>query len=188
MDTPICFPVATIMSDEGQKKTKAKRLTQKERKLVVAVTKTANVSEAGRIAGYSDAPAAHKAMKRIERKMPEILDAHGLTDDYVVRECLKPGLMAMETQFFANKGIVLDSKDTIAWGPRHQFLETWMKLKGLNTGDGADRGEGAATRGPSLSLVFTNKGSAREFVEAIAARRSADGLIDLDASVDANLG
>jgi hypothetical protein len=171
---------------------KRKILRGKEAKLVKALAKTSNVSEAGRMAGYTKAQAAHHALRNIQKKVPEIMDRIGLTDEYLLKECLKPGLTALETKFFADKGVVLDQKEVIAWGARRDFLDMACKLKGLymtREGDGAN-GESERNRpgGNSLSLVFTNEGAAREFVEAIASRRSSGGFAGVDAEVDPNLG
>jgi hypothetical protein len=167
-------------------------LRGKEAKLVKALAKTSNVSEAGRIAGYTKAQAAHRALHNIQLKMPELMDRIGLTDEYLLKKCLKPGLTAKETKFFADKGIVMESRDVIAWGARRDFLDMAFKLKGLyvtREGDGTN-GESERNRpgGNSLSLVFTDEGAAREFVEAISTRRSAGGFAGLDAQVDAHMG
>lgn len=114
-----------------RKNTKNGGLTPKEAKLAQAlITTTDNISEAGRIAGYCDAQEAHRAYQRVQRKMPDLLDAHGLTEDHVIEECLKPSLKAMETKFFADKGIVMTQKDVIAWGPRQQAEERYWRLRG----------------------------------------------------------
>ena len=96
----------------------------------------------------------------------------------------------METKFFSDKGIVLQQIDVIAWGPRQQAQDTYWKLRGrfAQAANGDGTGQGAAASGCSLSLVFTDPGAARELVEAIAARRSTDGFIDVDATVDPDLG
>jgi len=179
---------------------KAKRLNTagkkilhgKEPKLVKALTKTTNISKAGRMAGYGTAQSAHRALRNIQTKIPELMDSIGLTDEFLLKECLKPGLSAMETKFFADKGVVLSEKEVIAWGPRRDFLDMACKLKGLYITRDDDGANGNSERnqpgGHSLSLVFTDEGAAREFVEAIAARRSPGGFAGVDAQVDSQLG
>jgi len=168
-----------------------KILRGKEPKLVKALSKTSNISEAGRMAGYGTAQSAHRALRNIQTKIPELMDSIGLTDEYLLKKCLKPGLSAMETKFFADKGVILDQRDVIAWGPRRDFLDVALKLKGLyiRNDDGANgNSERNQPGGHSLSVVFTNEGAAREFVEAIAARRSTGGLTGVDAQVDPVVG
>jgi len=163
----------------------------KEAKLVKALTKTTNVSEAGRMAGYGRNQSAFRALRNIQTKIPELMDSIGLTDEYLLEKCLKPGLSAMETKFFADKGVILDQRDVIAWGPRRDFLDMACKLKGLyiTSDDGAHgNSERNQPGGNSLSVVFTNEGAAREFVEAIAARRPSGGFAGVDAQVDPQLG
>ena len=175
------------MAEKGKK-----ALRGKEAKLVKALAKTTNVSEAGRMAGYGRNQSAFRALRNIQAKVPELMDRIGLTDEYLLEKCLKPGLEAKETKFFADKGIVMQEKEVIAWGPRRDFLDMACKIKGLyitREGDGGNgNGERNQSGGHSLSVVFTNEGAAREFVEAIAARRSSSGFTSVDAEVDPNLG
>ena len=121
---------------------KPRALSHKQQKLIKALPKAASVSEAGRIAGYSVAPSAHRALKAIERRMPEILDRHGLTEDYLVEKCLKPGLKANETKFFAHEGIVTDSRTVVAWGERRAYLDMANRLRGSYPKEGAPNGSG----------------------------------------------
>jgi hypothetical protein len=167
-------------------------LRGKEPKLVKALAKTSNVSEAGRMAGYGTAQSAHRAVRRIQTKVPELMERMGLTDEYLLKKCLKPGLKAKETKFFADKGIVMDKKEVIAWGPRRDFLDMAFRLKGLyisKEGDGnGGNGQGNQSGGPTLHLEFSHEGAAREFAEAIASRRGGDRPAGLDAPMDEELG
>jgi hypothetical protein len=49
-------------------------------------------------------------------------------------EKLKDGLAAEETKFFAHEGRVADERDVVAWGPRHAYLRTALKLLGVEGG------------------------------------------------------
>ena len=134
-----------IAPETAPKKRHAKKpraLSHQQRKLIKALPKAASVSEAGRIAGYSVAPAAHRALAAIQRRMPQILDRHGLTDDYLVEKCLKPGLNAKETKFFAHEGIVTDSRTVVAWGDRRAYLDIANRLRGSYPKEGAPNGSG----------------------------------------------
>lgn len=118
------------MSKRQRPKKGEKKLRGKEPGLVKALAQTTNVSEAGRIAGYGTPQSAHRALNNIQKKVPDLMDEIGLTDEFLLKECLKPGLSAMETRHYANKGVVLDSKDVIAWTERRGFLDMAFKLKG----------------------------------------------------------
>ncbi len=60
--------------------------------------------------------------------MPELLGRHGITGDVLVQQYLKPGLDAMETEFGKFKGMIVDQKDVIAWGPRLEALDMTFRL------------------------------------------------------------
>ena len=121
-------------STSPSKNKRRRGLTLKQAKLVKALPTAASVSEAGRIAGYSDAPTAHRALKSLREKMVEVLDRHGLTPDFAAQKCLKL-INAKETKFFANKGIVLDQKEVEAQDIQMRALELWAKLYGVNRDD-----------------------------------------------------
>jgi len=109
---------------------KLKRLTRKQSRLVKALATSPSVAAAGRIAGYSDAPGAHRAMASIRQKTPEILAELGLDLKTLVRDHIKPGLQANETQFFAHEGRVRTQRTTVAWGERRQYADTICKIGG----------------------------------------------------------
>src|SRR5260370_41190011 len=92
------------------KKRRGAELTLKQARLVKELPTAAGESEAGRRAGYSDAPTAHRALATIREKMPDVLDRHGLTADFAAQKCLK--LMdAKETKFFVKDGMVWETRE-----------------------------------------------------------------------------
>jgi hypothetical protein len=98
-------------------------------RLVKELPTAASVSEAGRRAGYSDAPTAHRALATIRKKMPDVLDRHGLTADFAAQKCLK--LMdAKETRFFAKDGIVMETREVEALDVQLRALDAWAKMYG----------------------------------------------------------
>jgi hypothetical protein len=110
--------------------TKRKTLSPKQRNLVKALGTAASVAEAGRIAGYSDRTAAHRALTAIELKMPELMDREGLTDEVLVNNYLRPGLAATKREHFANGGVVLETREEPDWATRRGFLDMAFKVKG----------------------------------------------------------
>jgi hypothetical protein len=112
---------------------RTKKLTPRESILLKALSKGCTLADAAKAAGYSDknlSQSGYQCLEGIKAKMPEILDAKGLTQDSVIERYLMPALEANETQFFANKGIVFDSRDTISWGPRLTALDLYFRLRG----------------------------------------------------------
>src|SRR6516162_1186755 len=93
------------------------KMTRKQRNLVQALIGPAkgNVSEGGRIAGYSNAPTAHRAMKKIGVRFTDYLEKHGMDDDYLAEKCIKPALEAMETKSGWDKGVAISKIPVIIW-------------------------------------------------------------------------
>src|ERR1700720_3054755 len=95
-------------------KGKKEKLTLKQKKLLEAIPKSSSIAEAGETAGYHDRATAHRALKGIAERAPEVLERLGLTIEHVANNCLRPLLEAKETKFFASNGIVLDQKEVEA--------------------------------------------------------------------------
>ncbi len=113
-----------------KRKPRIARMTEKQKMLVKAVVATGNVSEAGRQAGYSDAPTAHRALKTIQVRFESYLEKHGINDDYLAENCLNSALDAMETRFFSDQGVGMETREVGAGGPRIQALDMVFKIKG----------------------------------------------------------
>lgn len=111
-----------------------KNLTSRERKLFKCLTKGMSIADAAIAAGYSaknPSQSGHQALERIRRNAPQLLAKHGLDDDSLIEKYLAPALEANETKFFQKDGIVTDSRDVIAWGPRLSALDMAMKIRGM---------------------------------------------------------
>jgi hypothetical protein len=133
-----------------------KSLTARQRALIKNLTKGMSVSEAALKAGYTDkAPnqAGHQALEQVRAKMPELLDAKGLTDDALIDKYLRPGLEATETEFAKYEGKITDSCDVVAWGPRKEFLDMTFRLKGSYA---PVRQAVSAENGPLAVQIITN--------------------------------
>jgi hypothetical protein len=114
------------------KKSKQK-LTVKQKKLVEALPTSDSVAQAGEKAGYAYRQDAHRALKGIAERAPEVLERLGLTIEHVADKCLRPLLEAKETKFFANAGIVLDTREVEALDIRIRAIEVWARLMGAYT-------------------------------------------------------
>ncbi len=110
------------------------KLTPQQRALVKNLVKGMNITEAAREAGYADngyvGQLGSQALEGIRVKMPELLDKHGLTDDSLIENYLKPLMVAEETEFAKFEGRITDERNVIAWGPRKEGLDMAFKLKG----------------------------------------------------------
>lgn len=112
---------------------KKKSLNQRERLLLKSLATGATFAEAALAAGYEAKhakQAGFQSFQGIKRKMPEILEAKGLTDSAAIDRYLLPALEAMETEFAKFEGKISDRVDVVAWGPRIQALDMLFKLKG----------------------------------------------------------
>ena len=84
-------------------------------------------------AGYSkscSSAAATQEMKILQEEFPEILAKHGLTDDALVEDYLKPLMNATETRYGIYQGEFVDEREEIAWAPRRDGLEMALRLRG----------------------------------------------------------
>lgn len=127
------------------------KLTQKERALVKQLAKGKSRKDAAIAAGYSEknpSQSAHNALDAIKRKMPEVMEKMGLTDEALVKKHLLPLLAAKETKFFAYRKIVktpakiigqkddesieqiVQEREVEALGIRATALDMAFKLKG----------------------------------------------------------
>lgn len=110
-----------------------RRLNGMERKLVRALASGKTLTQAALDAGYSSkcpAQCGYQALRRLGLSTSQVLDAHGLNVDALIHKYLKPALEASETKFFQKDGIVTDTRDVVAWGPRLQALENAFRLHG----------------------------------------------------------
>jgi hypothetical protein len=117
-------------------------LTVRQRKMVKGIVAGQRPTVAAREAGYSEATATHGITKLMNAApfraaLGRSLSRAGITDRRLWAG-LDKGLDAMETKFFQHEGQVVDSRDVIAWGPRHQHLETALRLKGYLGRESAD--------------------------------------------------
>lgn len=69
---------------------------------------------------------------QMREALVESLISLGVTSDYLAQK-LKDGIEAEETKFFAHEGEVTDTREVVAWGPRHAFLRTAFKLLGVES-------------------------------------------------------
>lgn len=109
------------------------KLTPQQRALVKNLVKGMSITDAALKAGYSEncpGQVGSQALAIIKQKMPELMDNIGLTDERLLTRYLKPALDANETKFFQKDGLVTDTRDVIAWGPRLTALDLAFNLKG----------------------------------------------------------
>ncbi|HXJ44097.1 MAG TPA: hypothetical protein VNH18_32725, partial [Bryobacteraceae bacterium] len=109
------------------------KLTLKQKKLLEALPKSDSIAAAGAAAGYAYRQDAHRALKGIAERAPDVLDRLGLTIEHVADKCLRPLLKAKEKKFFADKGIVLTTKEVKALDIRIRAIEVWARLMGAYT-------------------------------------------------------
>jgi hypothetical protein len=116
-----------------KKDRKNQKLTLKQSKLLKALPTSGSVAEAGEKAGYADRTAAHRALKNLVEKTPEILERLGLGIESTVDKYLLPLLDATETKFFAKDGVVIEHRDVAALEIRLRAFEVWARLMGAYT-------------------------------------------------------
>jgi hypothetical protein len=111
----------------------SKRLTPRQQKFVKALLANETITQAALDAGYSKnnpGQSGWQALQNIRRKMPQILDSHGLTNEVLIEKHLIPLLKAIDTKFFHSAGKVLDTRRVAAQRLRSKALNIAFRLKG----------------------------------------------------------
>src|SRR6516162_4101646 len=110
-----------------------KQLTHRQRAMIKALVKGKSQAQAYREAGYSPKNAdqgAYQVLQSIKKKIPEIMDENGLTDEALIGKHLASLLNATEVKAFNHKGKVIYSKPLKALDINMQALREAFKLKG----------------------------------------------------------
>ena len=110
-----------------------KQLTHRERAMIKALVKGKSQAQAYREAGYSPKNAdqgAYQVLQSIKKKIPEIMDENGLTDEALIGKHLASLLNATEVKAFNHKGKVIYSQPLKALDINMQALREAFKLKG----------------------------------------------------------
>jgi hypothetical protein len=97
-------------------------ITLKQRKYIEGVTSGLSRTEAKRAAQYAECvrpnqvetPQVKAAFARLVRQY---------TPAHVLAKTIAEGVQAHETKFFQHEGVVTDTRDVIAWGPRATFAK-----------------------------------------------------------------
>lgn len=163
---------------------KGKKLTEKEKKLVQALTKVdGNVSAAGRLAGFNTRQDAHQTLSRVQEKFPEVLNRKGMTDERLAELFNEGAERAMKP--LVSDGIVMDS---IA-DEELRFKYRWAiaKMKGVDSPVDAGIDPSRAQRS-GITLVVADERAAANIALVLSAGRSDHLVIDVDARVDQNVG
>jgi hypothetical protein len=87
------------------------------------------IASAGQAAGYMG-PGAYRALKNLRGTISEIMDQAGLSDAYLVQNCLHPLLHATRTKHFQSKGKVKDTRDVADNDVRLRALDIALRIKG----------------------------------------------------------
>jgi hypothetical protein len=178
------------MPAEGASRKKRGRLamlTAKEQKFLKAFVKTGNQRLAALSGGYSPTnpdQSANCVMKQLRRKVPELLERVGLHLEDVFRKTLVPGLKAKKTEFFAQNGIVTETREVIDYEQRGKYFDRYCKLAGL-FGNGSDRDSDSLGRSPvTVNLVIADARVAEAIARRLAGGETGDEQPPLDVSLD----
>lgn len=155
--------------------------TNRQRLLVKGLAKGKKGADAAIAAGYSPKNArqsASQALQQIQKTAPELLAAHGLSDEVLIDKYLRPLLDAEETKFFPhhemeettekilegegeNARMVerpvkrstfkLAERNCIAWNPRRDGLDMAFKIRGMYQRE-------QENKGPEFSVIIIDSG------------------------------
>lgn len=137
-------------------------MTPKQNKLLRNVLAGKSITDSARLAGYSDngcvGQIGSQALDGIKLKMPDVMNAHGLTDEALIEQYLKPLLSAEDKEFAKFEGKITDSVNVVAWAPRSTALDMAFKLKGIYAPKDAGSSAGAIT----VNVLMMNDPSDKE--------------------------
>jgi hypothetical protein len=117
------------MTEKSNGKKKPK-LTVRQARLLKALPTSKTVAEAGAKAGFACRQSTNRALKDMAERGPEVLERLGLTYEAVVDKYLRPLLVATETKFFQNQGVVMQREEVEALDIRLRAIDVWAKLFG----------------------------------------------------------
>lgn len=140
---------------KSRKPKKRRHLTPRRVKFVTQLTLGKSLTDAARAAGYSkDYPgqAGHQALEQIRKTAPDLLAAHGLTDDVLIEKYLMPLMNAEKTEFFPytkNGQRKLLTVNVVDWRARDAGFDKAAKIRGLYIKE-------AENKGPQFSVIILN--------------------------------
>jgi len=125
--------MAAKISAEKTDGRKNKPLNPRQQKFVKTLAKGASLTDAAIEAGYSSrnpGQSGFQALRQIRGRVPDLLEKHGLGEEMLIENYLKPLLEAEETVFFQKDGKVGQRVNVAALGIRHSALRTAFELHG----------------------------------------------------------
>ncbi len=146
------------------------RTNHKRTRLIQNLSKGMNIAEAARASGYETRQAAHISLKRMRMYLPEILARLDLPVDKVLRK-FGDQLEAKETKFFADKGVVIETREVQAHDIQHRAAVRLAEIYGCSPRNSHDDGDGS--RPPQITINLAFLGPERA-AEVLAATRESD--------------
>ena len=122
---------------------KVTRTTKRQKKLVEGISKGLTISDAGRLAGYADAPSAHRAYKTIRLRWYPCLEAAGYNVNSVLQkifEKIYEKMECKETVLGWHQGICMQKVEVIPHAEQRAAANDLARFIGA-IGNGHDHGE-----------------------------------------------
>jgi hypothetical protein len=161
-----------MAKSRGNTKPRGLQMNEKRRKLLKAIGQGKTFTEASEDAGYSHRQSGAKAFALMKMQVPDIISQQGMPIAKLLRKLVQK-TEAKETQFFANKGIVLDSRRVVSHDIQLRAIDMLAKLYGIYPKQEENGGRGPESTRITLNLAFVDPGRAATVFEA--ARESASG-------------
>jgi phage terminase small subunit len=136
----------------ARKRARKRPATTKQRKFVEGVIAGKTPTTAAREAGYREATVEHPARDiankpAVRELFLDVMRTTGITNE-LLGQRLFEGLSAEETKFFQKEGMVVESRNVIAWSERRAYVELALRLQGLL------RDKVEVEAGPTLSEIL----------------------------------
>ena len=152
-----------------RKRNRIPRLTSKEALFAEARMEGATLEEATRTAGYAPhRQQGFKVEQRIAEKAPEVFNRIGLTVERFGKK-LEQLLDAKEVKHFANKGIVLDTKEVEALDIQSRAVDMGLRTHGAYKQGEEDKGQAQADR-HMVTVFVADEEEAARLAQLLSAR------------------
>lgn len=174
------------------RKKRKKRVTKKQKKLVDGLTKGLSLTDAGKVAGFSNIQAASRAFKLIKLRFHPALEAAGYSVDKELSEIyglLKSKMYAKEQVFFQNQGVVTETRIVDPHDLQRRAANDCARLIGATSREQDEPERNTNYDSPaqvSVTLVITDPRDTAAIMELSRSGPANNKQLTVDAAVDQN--
>jgi len=155
-----------VKKEGEQRQKRSLSLTARQRAFALAYAQTHSETKAALIAGYSaknPGQSGHQALQALFKKMPDIMDRHGLSLEVLIEKHLIPLLNAQITKFATKAGKFTDWVDVPDNSTQLKALDIAFRLHGAYATNEEARKDANGVR----VVVLDSPKTQRELIDAV---------------------